>query len=149
RDHDFAYYHAEIVPWFWFLTRTSDCRIFQEKQVPDIITQIFAEHGFQDFKLNLYGSFTPRDYCVQYRETDFNFISRLMEQEGIFYYFQHENGKHTMVIANSAVAIEDCPNQESVRYELTAGGWQQDDVITEFRVEHELRPDSYAQGDYN
>src|SRR5215831_5988931 len=77
RDAYLVNYHAEMVPWFWFLTRTSDCRIFQDLKVPEIVTQIFGEYGFKDFKLQLYGDFVKREYCVQYRETDFNFISRL------------------------------------------------------------------------
>jgi type VI secretion system secreted protein VgrG len=149
RDHDFVYYHAEIVPWLWFLTQTTDCRIFQDKTVPDIIEQIFKEYGLQDYKLQLYGSQQPRVYCVQYRETDFQFITRLMEEAGIFYFFQHENGKHTMVLANSPTAHEECPNQATVRYELTSGGWQDDDVITEMRLRQELRPSKYSQTDYN
>ena len=93
------------MPWLWFLTRTSDCRIFQEKTVPDIIKEIFRDHGFTDFEERLSGSYRTWVYCVQYRETDFNFVSRLMEQEGIYYYFKHENGKHTLVLADSAVFV--------------------------------------------
>jgi len=81
RDQNFTYYQAEIVPWIWFLTRTSDCRIFQEKNVPDIIEKIFKEYQFQDYSLKLYGHYVKRDYCVQYRETDFNFISRLWKRK--------------------------------------------------------------------
>jgi type VI secretion system secreted protein VgrG len=101
RDARFTYYRAEVVPWLWFLTRTADCRIFQSMTVPDIITKIFRDLGFSDFKTMLSGSFEPREYCVQYRETDFNFVSRLMEQYGIFYFFEHEKDKHTLVLANS------------------------------------------------
>ena len=149
RDHDFVYYHAEMVPWPWFLTQTSDCRIFQDKTVPDIIEQIFQEYGMQDYSLKLYGSFLPRPYCVQYRETDFDFISRLMEEEGIFYFFKHENGKHTLTLANAPTAHEECPGQPAARYELTAGGWQDDDVVTQFHLQHEFRPAKYSQTDYN
>src|SRR3954451_9466305 len=83
----FTSYHAEMVPWLWFLTRTADCRIFQKKKVPQIIETIFNDLGFKDYQFRLYGEFDERDYCVQYRETDFNFVSRLMEEEGIGYYF--------------------------------------------------------------
>src|SRR5262245_28207186 len=72
-------YRAEVVPWPWFLTRTADCRIFQNQSTPDIIQAIFADFGFSDFELNLKGSYAPWEYCVQYRETAFNFVSRLME----------------------------------------------------------------------
>src|SRR5215472_5937113 len=81
-DGRFTYYRAEMVPWLWFLTRKADCRIFQHQTVPDIIQAIFTSLGFSDYKLRLYGNFRQRDYCVQYRETDFNFVSRLMEEEG-------------------------------------------------------------------
>src|SRR6476659_4666121 len=94
-------YRAEVVPWLWFLTRTSDCRIFQKKSIPDIIKQIFGDLGFSDFQLQLSGSHPQWEYCVQYRETDFNFVSRLMEQEGIAYYFQHTEGHDTMVLTDS------------------------------------------------
>src|SRR5207244_1491814 len=74
-DGGMATYEATIVPWLWFLTRRSDCRIFQEKSVPDIIKQVFRDAGFSDFKDELQGSYGPWEYCVQYRETDFNFVS--------------------------------------------------------------------------
>jgi type VI secretion system secreted protein VgrG len=149
RDTNLCVYHATIVPWLWFLTRTADCRIFQHKKAPDIIRQIFTDLGFSDFSLRLHGDFVERDYCVQYRETDFNFVSRLMEEEGIFYFFEHEEGKHTLVLANDPNAHKPCPNQPTARYELSAGGWQEDDVVLEWRVEQEFRPGAYAATDYN
>jgi type VI secretion system secreted protein VgrG len=142
-------YHAVMVPWLWFLTRTADCRIFQNKKAPDIIKQIFKDLGFSDFKLQLYGDFVEREYCVQYRETDFNFVSRLMEEEGIFYFFEHEHGKHTLVLANDPSAHKPCPKQPSSRYSLTAGSWQHEDVVLEWHQEQEVRPGSYAVTDYN
>jgi len=142
-------YHAVMVPWLWFLTRTADCRIFQNKKAPDIIKQIFKDLGFSDYKLQLYGDFVEREYCVQYRETDFNFVSRLMEEEGIFYFFEHEHGKHTLVLANDPAAHKTCPQQNSARYALTPGSWQDEDVILEWRQEQEVRPGSYAVTDYN
>src|SRR5205823_3950475 len=79
-EEGYARYRAEIVPWLWFLTRTTDCCIFQEMTVPDIIEDIFKFYGFTDYKLKLSGTDYPKwNYCVQYRETDFNFVSRLME----------------------------------------------------------------------
>src|SRR6266542_4200110 len=148
-DARFTYYHAEVVPWLWFLTRTADCRIFKNMTVPDIILKIFRDLGFSDVKNALEGSFEPRDYCVQYRETDFNFVSRLMEQYGIFYFFEHEEGKHTLVLANSAAAHRPCPEQPQARYEYSAGALLDDDVITTWQMEQELRPGKYALTDYN
>jgi type VI secretion system secreted protein VgrG len=86
----YSHYRATIVPWLWLLSRTSDCRIFQEKTVPEIIEEVFKGHGFNDYQLKLSGSYAKWEYCVQYRETDFNFVNRLMEQEGIYFFFEHE-----------------------------------------------------------
>jgi type VI secretion system secreted protein VgrG len=149
RDSNIAVYHATVVPWLWFLDQTTDCRIFQSKTAPDIIKQIFQEYGFRDFSLSLYGDFVKRDYCVQYRESDFNFVSRLMEEEGIFYFFEHEDGKHTLVLGNDPGAHKPCPNQDSVRYEGTAGGWQEDDVVLQWLQEQEVRPGTFTSTDYN
>jgi type VI secretion system secreted protein VgrG len=149
RDANFTSYHAEVVPWLWFLTRTADCRIFQNKKAPDIIQQIFTDFGFKDYALRLYGDFVEREYCVQYRETSFNFVSRLMEEEGIFYFFEHENGKHTLVLANSPAANKPCPQQPDVRYDKSPGAWQEDDVILEWRLQQELRPGQYTLTDYD
>ncbi|MFO1372488.1 MAG: type VI secretion system tip protein TssI/VgrG [Candidatus Competibacteraceae bacterium] len=112
----FGLYRATLSPWLWFLTRTSDCRIFQNKTVPEIIKSIFQEHGFTDFIDSLSGDFRTWEYCVQYRETDFNFVSRLMEHEGIYYYFKHENGKHNLVLANALSAHDKFSNYEEVPY---------------------------------
>ena len=89
-DSKFTHYQMEIVPWLWMLTRKADCRIFQKMTAPDVIAKVFKDGGFTDFKNSLTGSFEELEYCVQYRESDFNFVSRLMQQFGIFYYFEHE-----------------------------------------------------------
>src|SRR4029450_9269598 len=94
-------YVATVRPWLWFLTRTADCRIFQEMTVPDIIKAVFADHPSADFKLELTSTYRKWTYCVQYRETDFNFVSRLLEQEGIAYYFRHSEGHNTLVLTDS------------------------------------------------
>ena len=113
---DLYVYRATLRPWFWFLSRTADSRIFQNKTVPDIIKEVFREHGYSDFEEALTGSYREWENCVQYRETDFNFISRLLEQEGIYYYFKHEEGKHTLVLADSSNAHEAVPGYEEVPY---------------------------------
>ena len=148
-EERFTHYQMEVVPWLWFLTRNADCRIFQNKSIPDIIQQVFKDRGFQDFKPSLTGTYEPREYCVQYRETDFNFVSRLMEQYGIFYFFQHENGKHTLVLADSPGAYQPCPGQPSARYELVAGGLDAEDTVTAWQMEQELRTGKYSLTDYN
>ncbi len=109
-------YGAVVQPWVWFLTRTADCRIFQEMTVPDILKAVFADHDVADVKVNLTVTYRKWTYCVQYRETDFNFVSRLMEHEGIYYYFKHADGHHTMVITDSASGHEPFPGYAKVKY---------------------------------
>ena len=99
-------YYARLAPWLWQLTLTEDHRIFQNKSTSDIIEAVFSDLGFSDYKLSLQGQYAPREFCVQYRETAFNFVSRLMEEEGIFYFFKHEDGKHTLVLADDNSAFE-------------------------------------------
>jgi len=148
-DERFTHYQMEVVPWLWFLTRVADCRIFQDKTIPKIIEEVFKSRGFNDYKLSLASTYDPREYCVQYRETDFNFVSRLMEQYGIFYFFEHQNGKHTMVLADSGSVHQPCPKHPTVHYGLAAGTITAEDVITGWQMEQELRTGKYALNDYN
>ena len=141
-------YRAEVVPWLWFLTRTTDCRIFQKQSVPQILEKVFQDLGFSDFELKISGSRPARDYCVQYRESDFNFVSRLMEEEGVFYYFKHEAGKHSMVIANRATGYYDLPEKE-VDYPDDVGSGAIDDHLTSWEHRYEFRTGKWAQTDYN
>jgi type VI secretion system secreted protein VgrG len=112
----YAIYSAILCPWLWFLTRTADTRIFQKKKAPDIIKDIFQENGFSDFEDRLSRSYREYEYCVQYRESDFNFVSRLMEAEGIYYYFQHDDTKHTLVLADSLGGHDKISSYEKVPY---------------------------------
>lgn len=148
-DPRFSHYRAILVPWLWLLTMTADSRIFQKASVPDIVEKIFQEKGFADFTMKLHSSYTPREYCVQYRETDFNFISRLLEEEGIYYYFEHESGKHTMIIADAPQEHMPCPKQKTARYQLSAGGLLDEDVITSLEKVQEIRPGKYSLNAYN
>ncbi len=147
-DTKFLRYQMEVVPWTWMLTRYADCKIFHNKTVGDIIQQIFSDRGFTDFSVSLSGTYSPLEYCVQYRETDFNFISRLMEQNGIFYFFQHEQGKHTMMIADSSSVHQSCPGFSSAGFNLVAGGIDTEDVVNSWNLEQELRSGMYTLTDY-
>jgi len=104
-DGDAAAYEAIVHPWLWLLTRASNCRIFQDLSVPDIVAQVCgapAYGGLVDLsKGALSGSYPALPYCVQYRETDFNFVCRLLEGAGIYFFFSHDADKHTMVLADS------------------------------------------------
>ena len=142
-------YGATLVPWLWFLTRTADCRIFQNKSVPDIIKQVFRDHGFTDFKDSLSGSYGPWENCVQYRETDFNFVSRLMEHEGIYYFFEHANGKHTLVLADGSSAHKPFTGYETIPFRQKHGMAAHDEVVSGWTLEQEVQPGTYSLNDFN
>ena len=150
-DERLARYQAEVVPWLWFLKRTTDCRIFQNMTVPAIVQQVFDDFGFKDYQFRLQGHYDPWEYCVQYRETAFNFISRLLEQEGIFYFFKHEKTKHVMVLGDSPSVHEKCPGHAKVVYDREGGPgvMEHEDVIRGWRYEQDFRSGKLARTDYN
>ena len=141
-------YSAEVVPWLWMLTRNSDCRVFQKMTAPQIIEQIFKDRGFTDFQLKLSGNHPKREYCVQHQETDFNFVSRLMEEEGIFYFFEHANGKHKLILGDKASAYIDCAQKE-VDYPSDFSTIAQEDHIRSWEHNYEFRTGRFAHTDYN
>jgi len=148
-DNRFSYYTATMVPWSWLLGKTEDSRIFQEASVPDIITKILGEKGLLDFEFRLKKSYSPRIYCVQYRETDLDFISRILEEEGIYHFFEHNAKMHKLIFADDPVEHQPCPHQKEAVYQQTVGGWLDDDVITELDMHQEIRAGKYTLKDYN
>ena len=144
-----AYYRVELRPWLWLLTRRSNCRIFQNKSVPDIVAEVFQTAGQSDFEKKLQGSYSPRVFCVQYRETDFAFVSRLLEEEGIFYYFKHEQGRHVLVLTDHTTDLPDCPGQASIDYHTAEGGIDGRDTIQGWERIQELHSGKYALKDFN
>ena len=118
-------YRLVARPWLWLLSLTSDCRIFSQKSPSDIVKQVFTDRGFSDFRDALQSSYPTLEYCVQYRETDFDFVSRLMEQYGIYYFFEYADGKHTLVLADGKGSHQTIADLPTARYlPDTAGGRQ-------------------------
>ena len=150
RRHVFTGYTAILRPWYWFLSFNQDCYIFQNKKVPDIAEAIFQDQKYTDFSLNTYRNYDPpREYCVQYRESDMDFVSRLLEEEGIFYYFEHSKDKHTLVLTDSKSGYNACPGQSSVSYSSEAASYLEEDVITEFEREVRATTGTATLTDYN
>ncbi|RIX85333.1 type VI secretion system Vgr family protein [Acidovorax cavernicola] len=108
-------YRALVQPWLWYLTRTSDCRIFQNQSVPEVLDAVLGKYSFQ-FEKRLGASYRPWEYCVQYQESDFAFVSRLMEHEGIAYHFEHSNGSHLLVLADDAGSYRKLPGHARIPY---------------------------------
>jgi type VI secretion system secreted protein VgrG len=152
-------YHAVMTPSVWLLTQCMDCRIFQNKSAPDIIKEVLGlsalgQKGIVqpiDFRLKLSGAYQPRELCVQFNETDFDFISRLCETEGIFYFFEHENGRHTLIFADSPDTHKPhlAGEKQTVPFQATLGGVLDREVIISLRVDNRLTTSRYTARDYN
>lgn len=144
-------YEVTVRPWLWFLTRTSDCRIFQETTVPDIVQEVFGENGMPDVELRLEGEYRTWEYCVQYRETDFNFVCRLLEQEGIYFYFTHEKGKHTLVLIDDISMHEEFPGHSDTFFYGYGSAAPEDlqDYLEHLSVSKSIQPGKFAVTDFD
>ncbi len=109
-------YHATLRPFLWFLTRASDSRIFQGLSVPEVVKEVLGLHGYSDIDSQFDDDHSVREYCVQYRESDFDFVSRLLEEEGISYHFLHEKDRHTLVLRDSNAGHKAMPGAEKIPY---------------------------------
>ncbi len=142
-------YELELRPWIWLMSHSLDSRIFQEQTIPDIIEKVFKDkNGFSDYVLKLNGTYSQQTYCVQYRESDFNFVTRLMEQEGIYYYFEHEQGKHTLVLADSPSSHKDIEGDGTLLFrpaDLSAG----EEQVTHWKHHVSVQPGKLVLRDFD
>ena len=148
----FHEYRAILRPWFWLLTRTADCRVFQGKTVTEIFQEVCHQAGFADMDLRAHSD-QVLEYCVQYRETDFNFLSRLLEREGIFYFFEHSENKHVMVLASDVGECKSVNGYASVPfYPAPAQGappMRERDHLQTWSFQKSLLPTTFASRDYS
>ena len=146
----FFQYSITARPWFWFLSQTIDCKVFQDQTVLQIVEEVLKDHPIAVIADRTTASFTPWVYCVQYRETDFNFLSRLMEQEGIGYYFAHAAGKHTLVMFDSISGHDLCPGCDAlpVRYQHNSQSTGQE-CVSEFSCMQRVQPGATVIQDYD
>jgi len=147
RMEDLTSYQCELVPWLQFLSLSRGCRIFQEMSVLEIVEEVFKDQGYSDFDIRCVRSYPKRTYCVQYRETNLNFVSRLLEEEGIFYFFEHTDSEHTLVVADDNTAFEACPGPGEARMRRDAVPGE--DVVKELESEHSVRAGKIALTDYD
>ena len=136
-DATFLRYRLELAPRLWLLSCSRQSRIFQQLSVPDILKQVLT--GL-DVTWQIQGTFEPRDYCVQYAETDLDFARRLMEEEGICYYFKHQDGSHTMVVSNQGPLGTAVPGDATITYDTAEGGTRTEGRIVAWRKSQEVRP---------
>lgn len=138
-------YKAEIVPWLWFLDKRTNCRVYQNQNVQQIIEAVLGELGFNDYVFSLSEEHAPMEYCVQYQESDFQFISRLMEQEGIFYFFEHLADKHILHIVDNAAAYQTLED-ETLEHSSGSRGKQ---YINAWQHKFQYCSGAFAQTDFN
>lgn len=145
----FTTYFADVYPWLWLLTMNSDHQIFQNKTALEIIKKVFSDLGFTDFKDSTTKTYNSREFCVQYGESAFNFVSRLMESEGIFYFFDHSSSTHTMVLADDSSAYLSMPGLATVQASPSGRAWETSDAIVECNVQQQVIVGQYKSDDYN
>jgi type VI secretion system secreted protein VgrG len=148
QNEDLCSYRAEIVPWLWFLNLSWNCRIFQNKTVQEVAQAVFDGLGYSDYKFDLSRSYSPREYCVQYRESDFNFVTRLFEEEGIFYYFEHSASGHVLVVTDVNSGLQPCPGPSSVRI-ANGTGIPDEDYIAGLELESSVHIGKVTLRDYD
>lgn len=150
--HRDAYYiyRLTLKPWFWLLTKNANCRIFKDKSAPDIISEVLGEHDFAEFRDKLTESYDPIHYCVQYRESDYNFCRRLMEEFGISYFFEHEDGKHTMILADAKSSYSPIIGQSTIPFIPLGGDSQrQEEHLHHWVPTRRFRTGKFAVNDYD
>jgi type VI secretion system secreted protein VgrG len=148
RSHE---YRAVLRPALWLLTRRADCRVFQKKSTPDIFADVCQQAGSISYRSALSASYDPWEYRVQYRESDFDFVSRLLEHEGIFYYFEHSAGKHQLVLTDDVGKLTSASGYDEVPYypPATTQTQRDRDHLKSWTIEASFQPAAFASLDYN
>ncbi len=139
-------YYADVVPWFWFLGKTTDCRIFQNKSIPEIISQVLADHDNANYSLSkLVKSYPKHEYCVQYRETDAAFVNRLMHEAGISFYFEQSQDDHTLMLSDDKTSYQPC-TEAAVEFNSHS---RANDHIFQWEKATQFSSGKYSQRAYN
>ena len=144
KDDVLREYKMTMMPWFWLFTKTNNHRIFQEKSTKNIVSQIFTDAGFTDFDFQAEGG-EAREYCIQHNESDFHFISRLLEEEGIAYHFVHSASKHKLILTDQANAFQPCEEAEIEYFK----GSKDSQHIFKWERQHQLKTGHWTLNDYD
>jgi type VI secretion system secreted protein VgrG len=147
--HELFLYRIVLRPWLWLLSRTSDCRIWHDKTVIQIIDEVFRDRGFSDFKAVTTKPYCKIEYCVQYRETDLNFVCRLMESFGIYYFFEHSAGTHMLKLADSKSSHEAVPGHATISYFDDLQERHDVEYFRSWSSERQFRSGKYKLNDYD
>ncbi len=140
-------YTLTLQPWLWLATRAKNSRVFQEKNVKDIVTEVLSDYdGDVAWRLIAVSMYPKLDYCVQYNETDFNFVTRLLEEVGIYYFFEHDDGKHTLVMIDSMAKHKSRDGGSALKW---SNAMQTGQTITDWHVQEEARTGKVTLLDYD
>ena len=142
-------YRATLSPWLELLSQTSNCRIFQHMTAPDVIKQVFRDAGFSDFEDRLTETYPSLEYLVQYRESDFAFVSRLAEREGIYYYVKHEAGSHIVLLCDSLSAHDPVAGYETIPYFPPEEQRRDRDHVDHWHLARRIKPGAVAATDFD
>ena len=146
----YAYYTAVLRPWFWFLSNTFDNRIFQNKSVIEIVEEVLNEHPDAKFEKRLQETYDPREYCVQYGESNLAFVQRLLEHEGIYYFFEYADGEHTMVLCDANAKLKTVPDFEEIEFQPDSTlSFLDGDYILQWKPNSRVVSGKFAQTDYD
>ncbi|MGQ0484951.1 MAG: type VI secretion system Vgr family protein [Hyphomicrobiales bacterium] len=150
-QNTFHAYSLVLRPWLWMLSRVSDCYIFAEKTIPQIIKEILNKPCYPaDFKDSLSGSYKELEYCVQYRETDLQFVCRLMEEAGIHYFFEHSESGHKLILADTSTACEPKQGGSKLVYrQLTGTDRREEEILHTWLAGRRFASGKFALNDYN
>lgn len=152
KEGDHYVYTAKLRPWLWLASRRSDCKIFQNKTVPQIIDDVLKDSGEYDFpiKQNLIKTYREWEYCVQYQETDLNFVMRLMEHEGIYFYFKHDDGVHTLTLVDDMSRHLPMPERPTIIYSgVGAAAVEREEHFDSWHLREEVDSGEYGSDDYD
>lgn len=143
-------YRLTLRPWLWLLGHVSDCRIYHDKNANDIIRDVFSRRGFSDFRFATTCDYPSIEYVVQYRETDLNFVCRIMERFGIYFFFEHSDGQHVLVMADAKSSHAPTPDLASVKYQPQQGQSRHDSQRIEvWTSARQFRTGKVTLNDYN
>jgi type VI secretion system secreted protein VgrG len=149
-DKEIYSYRIVLRPWLWLLGHRADCRIFLDKDVKEIVKDVFSKAGFTDFADRTTGTYKTIEYCVQYRETDLAFVCRMMEHWGIYYFFEPSDGKHTLVMADSHSSHKPFSDLSKVEFNPRVGAFQDEQqVLTSWIPERRFRTGKVCFNDYD
>jgi type VI secretion system secreted protein VgrG len=149
REVGTAVYHATIVPWLAHLSNVSDCQIFQNETIPDIVSKVIKKAGFTDIVVDLAETYSPLEFCVQYRESNRSFVSRLMEKAGICYYFKHEESRHVLVLTDRVSKHTPYDGYDTILYREAEAAGSLVEAIRSWTLSMQARTVRFAQTDFD